>query len=174
MEDAVICRADACCSVRWARSLLPAAICELADATCSALPRTSTTMLRSCSCMAPSARSSWPSSSRPPLAMALVRWPRATFSASRTALRSGATTARVMSQPMATPATAATSISARLNSVARLPLLYASSATDLLWAAMPALSWDSSSAGSRSTPRTAMSPTEGSKPVASNLSRPTR
>ena len=49
MDEAVICRADACCSVRWARSLLPAAICELADATCSALPRTSTTMLRSCS-----------------------------------------------------------------------------------------------------------------------------
>jgi hypothetical protein len=123
MDEAVICRADACCSVRWARSLLPAAICELADATCSALPRTSTTMLRSCSCMAPSARSSWPSSSGPPLAMALVRWPWATFSASWTALRSGATTARVMSQPMATPATAATSISTRLSSVACLPLL---------------------------------------------------
>jgi hypothetical protein len=37
---------------------------------------------------------------------------------------------------------------------------------------MPALSWESSSAGSRSTPRTAMSPTEGSKPVALEFVQP--
>jgi len=111
IDAAVCCRLAACSSVRWLRSTLPVAICADAVPTDSTPPRTSETMRRRLSIIAPRARVSCAVSSRPREAIVRVRSPAATASATSTAARSGSVMARAITMPSAAATTtAATSI----------------------------------------------------------------
>ncbi len=107
IDAAVCCRLLACSSVRWLRSVLPAAIWLDPVAMESELLRTRETMLTRLSFMRRSARSSWLTSSTPVATMVEVRLPSATDSATFTALSSGRTIERVMTKAIRAPTSTA-------------------------------------------------------------------
>ena len=115
MEAAVSSSALACCSVRALRSLLPEAICALAEATPSAFWRTVLTVLTRLCCMRCRALSRWPVSSLDCTTIWPLRSPPATRSAASTACARGRVMERMMvmarkiAMPMASAAAMSTS-----------------------------------------------------------------
>src|SRR3989344_45601 len=110
MDAAVCCKAEACCSVRAERSLLPEAISTLAVATPSALWRTLPTMVARRDCMVASACSSWPVSSLPLASMGWVRSPSAMLSAACLPRCTGCTMERVTVKANSAPSATAISV----------------------------------------------------------------
>ncbi|MNT39120.1 hypothetical protein D3C72_1753410 [compost metagenome] len=110
MEAAVSSSAEACCSVRADRSLLPDAISALAVATPSALCRTLPTMLARRDCMVANACNNWPVSSLPAATMGWVRSPSAMFSAACLPCCTGRTMERVTVKASSAPRATATSV----------------------------------------------------------------
>ena len=107
MLAAVSCSDDACASVRWLRSALPAAICLAAPATLPLLSRTLSTISVRRPFMSRRAESRWLVSSLPRTSMRLLRSPRATVLATSTATRIGCVIERVMIMPAITASSAA-------------------------------------------------------------------
>jgi len=121
MVAEVCSSALACCSVRWLRSALPWAICELAVATLSALFRTSDTTRARETCISSIAASSWLVSSRPDSCTVVVRSPSRMWLARSIARDMGCVMLRVISQAATEPNPMASAVSRVSSIVARLP-----------------------------------------------------
>ena len=118
IDAAVCCKALACSSVRLDRSVLPAAICELADATPCALPRTPETTVARLSRMEARPAIRWAISSRPCTSIFGVRSPWATVPAMATASFNAREIWRIIAPPTSaasrTASTMDTVVSARM------------------------------------------------------------
>ncbi len=174
IDAAACCSAQACSSVRALRSSLPWEICEDAVATLSEFERTLPTTLTRLPCIAESAFSSSPISSRPATFTRVVRLPPAMARARPNASSTGRVILRLNQMPIPMPIAPTASISTMLSSEARCACTAAPAEVAALSVAILRPDSASRRAGSRSMPATAASPAAASNPAALKASRPLR